>query len=301
MQTGKIFDIKKFAIHDGPGIRTTVFFKGCPLSCRWCHNPEGISKSTQRIYRRERCIGCEECIKVCPNGAVVEKEKRLHWIATDCNFCKTCAQVCPAEAVEFIGRTMSVDEIMAEIAKDTVFYNQSHGGVTISGGEPLMQTSFLLKLLDACGELDLHRAVDTCGHTDTQTLLRVASRTELFLFDLKHMDPEKHCRYTGVSNEMILTNLIGLCQRGARSIVRVPLIPGFNCDEENIERTGEFIASLAGIPQVNLLPFHRTAVTKYKSLELENKAIDIKLPSKNYLETVARRLEHYDLQVKIGG
>ncbi|NNL75928.1 MAG: glycyl-radical enzyme activating protein, partial [Desulfobacterales bacterium] len=153
MQTGKIFDIKKFAIHDGPGIRTTVFFKGCPLSCRWCHNPEGISKSTQRIYRRERCIGCEECIKVCPNGAVVEKEKRLHWIATDCNFCKTCAQVCPAEAVEFIGRTLSVDEIMTEIAKDTVFYNQSHGGVTISGGEPLMQTSFLLKLLDACGEL----------------------------------------------------------------------------------------------------------------------------------------------------
>ena len=301
MQTGKIFDIKKFAIHDGPGIRTTVFFKGCPLSCRWCHNPEGIGKSTQRIYRVERCIGCKECIKVCPNGAVIEREEELRWKEAECNFCMKCAQVCPAEAVEIIGRNMSVEEIVTEIAKDTVFYNQSQGGITVSGGEPMMQTSFLLNLLDACGDLALHRAVDTCGYTDNITLMEAAKRTELFLYDLKHMDPEQHYSYTGVSNETILLNLKRLCQQDARIIVRIPLIPGFNCDEENVERTGEFIASLAAITQVNLLPFHLTALAKYKSLGLENNAAKTLRPSIRQIESIAQRLENYDLLVKIGG
>ena len=301
MQSGKIFDIKKYAIHDGHGIRTTIFFKGCPLSCRWCHNPESISGATQRLYREERCIGCLECISACLNDAISAGENKLKWEAANCVYCKTCARRCPAEAVEFIGKTMSVEDVVAEISKDTLFYDESSGGVTFSGGEPLMQPSFLTGLLKACGDLDLHRAVDTCGYADTRTLLKVASHVDLFLYDLKHMDPEKHCRYTGVSNEMILANLKCLSRQGAKIIIRLPVIPGINNDRKNIERTGAFLSPLAGVNQVNILPYHRTAAAKYKNLGLPYYIADIERPARDDLESIARQLEKYDLQVNIGG
>jgi pyruvate formate lyase activating enzyme len=301
MQTGEIFDIKKYAIHDGPGIRTTVFFKGCPLSCWWCHNPESVSKTTDRLYRQERCIGCKDCLTACSNGAIAELKNTLQWIAANCVYCKSCEQVCPAEAVEFIGKTMSVEAVVSEITKDIVFYDESHGGVTISGGEPLLQPSFLLALLGACGDLDLHRTVDTSGYADTQTLLKVAACTELFLYDLKHMDPEKHYRYTGVSNEIILNNLKRLSQNGARIIIRLPLIPGINSDDENIDRTGSFASSLSGVCQVNILPYHSSAKAKYRNFGVKNNVADIRRPSEDYLESIARRLENFDLLVNIGG
>ena len=301
MQTGEIFDIKKYAIHDGPGIRTTIFFKGCPLSCYWCHNPESLSQTAQRLYREERCIGCMECVKACPNNALTANEKGPKWLTANCTYCKTCARVCPAQAVEFIGKTMSVEDVVAEIVKDTLFYDESRGGVTFSGGEPLMQPSFLMELLKACGDLDLHRTVDTCGYADTRTLLNVATQVELFLYDLKHMDSGKHYRYTGVSNEMILTNLECLSRQGARIIIRLPVIPGINDDRENIERTGAFLSALAGVNQVNILPYHPTAEAKYKNLGLKYKAADIERPPRDQLESIARQLETYDLQVNIGG
>jgi pyruvate formate lyase activating enzyme len=301
MVTGKIFDIKKYAIHDGPGIRTTVFFKGCPLACWWCHNPESIKSARERIYHENRCIGCKECIQVCPHDAIADTADRPKWNPSNCEYCETCALVCPTEAVTFVGKSMSVDEVVAEITKDTVFYDESNGGVTISGGEPLMQPQFLLKLLEACGHLDLHRTVDTSGYADTKTLLQVAACTELFLYDLKHMDPEKHSRYTGVSNAIILQNLKCLGDQGAEIIVRLPVIPGINCDAENIDRTGVFISSLSGIRGVNILPYHCAAITKYKNLSMQYNASDVERPSQDQLESIANRLENYGIRVKIGG
>jgi pyruvate formate lyase activating enzyme len=301
MQTGQIFDIKKYAIHDGPGIRTTVFFKGCPLSCWWCHNPESLSKDTHRLYRPERCIGCRECLAACSNGAIQDFEDQLQWNAADCGYCRSCADVCPAEAVEFIGKSMTVDDVLTEISKDTLFYDQSRGGVTISGGEPLMQPGFLMQLLDACGKCGFHRTVDTAGHVDTNLLMDAAARTDLFLYDLKHMDSQKHLRYTGVSNDKILNNLKQLSRRGASIIIRLPVIPGINADAENIDRTGALAASLTGVIGINLLPYHCAAEAKYRNLGLENKASDAQRPSEEVIGSVARHLASYDLEVKIGG
>ena len=301
MVTGKIFDIKKYAIHDGPGIRTTVFFKGCPLSCWWCHNPESNSTANQRIYRKERCIGCRECVAACTENCIEIAAKGLKWNMSECLFCGTCGDRCTAEAVEIIGKTMTVDEVVAEISKDTVFYDESRGGITISGGEPLMQPSFLMELLDACKKLELHRTVDTSGHAEAITLLEAATRTDLFLYDLKHMDPEKHARFTGVSNEQILTNLENLSRQEAEIVIRFPVIPGFNSDPENVDKTGAFVSSLSGIRRVDILPYHCAAAVKYKNLGLKFNTSAVAKPTHDFLISIAGRLEKFGLQIKIGG
>ncbi len=301
MATGEIFDIKKYAIHDGPGIRTTVFFKGCPLSCWWCHNPESISPVSQRLYRKERCLGCRECVAACTEDCIEVAENGLNWHQSECLSCGACAMRCPAEAVEFIGKTMTVDEVLAEISKDTVFYDESFGGITISGGEPLMQPSFLIELLDACKKMEFHRTVDTSGYAETRVLLEVATRTDLFLYDLKHMDSEEHARFTGVHNEIILSNLKMLSEQDAEVVVRFPVVPGFNSDPENIEKTGDFISSLPGISRVDILPYHCTAAAKYKKLGLKFNTSEVSNPTREILVSIAEKLEEFGLEIKIGG
>jgi pyruvate formate lyase activating enzyme len=301
MVEGTIFDIKKYAIHDGPGIRSTVFFKGCPLACRWCHNPEGMTVASQRIYRQERCIGCGECIQICPCEALIQTAEGIVWDAAKCDLCQTCADHCPSEAIEFVGRKVAVDEVMREIVKDIAFYDESGGGITLSGGEPLMQPDFLLELLDACAELDLHRTLDTTGYADSELLLEVAQKTDLFLYDLKLMDDAKHRDFTGVSNERILNNLKLLAQMGARIEVRVPIIPGINSNFENIDQTAEFVSALAGVEQIAILPFHNSARGKYGRLGMDCLSSEIECPSKEQLKIIAARLEKFGLQVKIGG
>ncbi len=219
----------------------------------------------------------------------------------ECIYCGTCADLCPAEAVQIIGKTMSVEEVVAEITKDTVFYDESRGGITISGGEPLMQPSFLFELLDACKKLELHCTVDTSGYAETQTLLKAATRTDLFLYDLKHMDSEKHARFTGVPNERILTNLQVLSRLEAEIVIRFPIIPGFNSDQENIDKTGAFISSLPGVSRIHILPYHCAASTKYNNLGLNFNTSEVAKPTRDFLVSVARRLETYKLKVKIGG
>jgi pyruvate formate lyase activating enzyme len=301
MVEGTIFDIKKYAIHDGPGIRSTVFFKGCPLACRWCHNPEGINVALQRIYRRERCIGCGECIRVCPQEVVIQTAEGIVWDPAKCELCQTCADHCPAEAIEFVGRKVAVDEVMREIVKDIAFYDESGGGITLSGGEPLMQPDFLLQLLDACAEHDLHRTIDTSGYADSELLLKVAQKTDLFLYDLKLMDVAKHIDFTGVSNERILKNLKLLARNEARIQVRVPIIPGFNTDAENMDRTAAFVADLPGVEHIALLPFHNSARGKYGRLGMDCFSPEIECPGEEHLKIIAARLEKTGLQVQIGG
>jgi len=262
-----VFDIKRYAINDGPGIRVAIFFKGCNLHCAWCHNPEGISPRMEKMYTRSRCIGCGTCVSVCPERAIT---LTVHGIRTDagrCKLCSRCADACPSKAVELSGIAMSVGQIMEIIEKERVFFEQSGGGVTFSGGEPLLQSGFLTDLLDACGRQGIHRAVDTAGNVNTGLLLEIAARTDIFLFDLKMMDPVLHEKWTGVGNDLILANLCTLAASGARIIIRIPLIGGVNDSEENIRKTAEFIAGLQCKPkEVNLLPYHAVAQNKYLKL-----------------------------------
>ncbi len=298
---GIIFDIKKYAIHDGPGIRTTVFLKGCPLSCRWCHNPEGLSIKPQIVYNRKKCIGCGECVVACPENALSLSSQGVETDITRCRHHGTCALICPAEARESAGETMTVENLVDIIAKDVPFYDESGGGVTFSGGEPLFQPKFLMAALDACATLHIHRAVDTTGYTDLDTIMAVAKRTDLFLFDLKLMDPEKHKRYTGVSNRKILANLEHVAGMDLDITIRLPLLPGVNDDNENIDKTGRFIAALPGVRKIDVLPYHDFQITKYAKFVIPYRAGEIAPPTDQQVAAVAKRLEDFDLDVTIGG
>lgn len=298
---GIIFNIKKYAIHDGPGIRTTVFLKGCPLSCGWCHNPEGISSRPHLVYRRDLCIGCGECVSACPNDAISLTPEGIKTHSSLCKLCGTCAEVCPAEAREFIGQTQEATRIMELIEKDMPFFDESGGGVTFSGGEPLLQPAFLLQLLEACGRRGIHRTVDTSGYADTDTVMAVAEKTDLFLFDLKLMDPEKHKRFTGVSNEKILSNLTHLAKEGANISIRIPMIPGINDDERNIEQTATFAEKLPNIRNIHILPYHDAARNKYEKLGMNYYFNGLQTPGESHREAMSRRLARTGLEIKLGG
>ena len=224
MITGKVFDIKKFSIHDGPGIRTTVFFKGCPLSCRWCHNPESQALEPEMMLWANRCIRCEACLPVCKQGAISRDGDFAPTDGEKCVLCGACVEACHAGAREIVGREMTVAQVMAEIERDVAFYDESNGGVTFSGGEPLWQAGFLLALLQACQEKEIHTALDTCGFAPWEMLDAIREHVDLFMYDLKLMDDAKHRDFTGVSNELILKNLQALSQRGHDIVLRVPIV-----------------------------------------------------------------------------
>jgi len=297
-----IFDIKRYAINDGPGIRIVIFLKGCNLNCSWCHNPESISTETERMYAPSKCIKCGTCVEACPEKALTLTPEGIITDTEQCNMTGRCAEVCPTKAIEISGYRMSVAKIMNEIEKERVFFDQSGGGVTFSGGEPLLQSKFLIELLDECTKRGIHTAVDTAGLANTEIILDVAKRTDLFLYDLKLMDSEKHRELVGVPNEKILENLTLLAETGAKIIIRIPLIGGVNDDPENMEATARFVAELSGEKkEVNLLPYHKIAQTKYQKLGRPDEFQLLEEPSKEAQQQAIAIFQKYGIQASIGG
>ena len=302
MEQPLIFDIKRYAINDGPGIRITIFFKGCPLSCSWCHNPESISAKQQKLFTAAKCIGCGECVKICSNQAIALTGEGIVTDQQLCDLCGACARICPTLATDISGFYKALPELMKSIEKERHLFDQSGGGVTFSGGEPLLHPDYLIPLLDACGERGIHRTVDTCGHVKTETMLTVADRTDLFLYDLKLIDSAKHKKFTGVGNELILGNLAALAASGALIEIRIPLIKGVNADRDNLTATAAFIAALEGGKKtVNLLPYHAIAAHKYRKLGGTYQAENLSEPDASDLQMASACFTEQGLNVTVGG
>jgi len=301
-QSGLVFDIKRYAINDGPGIRVTIFLKGCPLSCRWCHNPESISPRVQKMYTESKCIGCGQCVDICPLQACELTDEGIVTNQELCDRCGQCAEICPAKATEMSGRYETVSELIRVIENERPFFDQSGGGVTFSGGEPLLYPEFLTEILDACGRLKIHRTIDTSGLASTRNFLEVAKRTDLFLYDLKLMDSDRHKQWTGVGNKRILQNLQTLAKTGAEIQIRIPLVKGVNADEENIEATATFVAALAGPRKtIKLLPYHNLAEGKSAKLGQEYKPGPMSAPDEKDLARVLAQFAAHQLTASVGG
>ncbi len=264
-KSGIIFNIQKFSIHDGPGIRTVVFFKGCPLHCRWCANPESQLSKTQVLWDQRECQGCQSCIAHCPAQAISMEGQHIVINHDQCEGCLSCVNHCPKAALKSEGKKQSLEEVMKVCLQDRVFYEESGGGVTLSGGETMAQPEFALSLLKACKEEGIHTAIETTGYVDTKLLDMVRPYVDLFLFDIKHWDVQKHIEGTGVSNEQILTNMKYLIANGHEVLPRLPIIPGYN---DSIEDAKGFAQRLkeAKANSVQLLPFHQFGEKKYEML-----------------------------------
>ena len=289
-----IVEIKRFAVHDGDGIRTTVFFKGCPLKCRWCHNPESISFAPQLAFYEQKCLSCGECLQICTAGAhrMIGGEHALE--RNLCTNCGKCETVCLGEALKKYGKAMSVEELLPLLEEDSDFYKTSGGGVTLSGGECLMQAAFCAELLRKLKEKDIHTAVDTCGFVSKSALEQVLRNTDVFLYDLKAVDENVHIRCTGKSNRLILENLRYLDEMGKMLEIRIPYVPGMNDDQ--ISKMAEFLKDLRNVLRVRVLPYHRYAGSKYEALQMEN-TLPERLPTREEIRRAEERLSEYHLPV----
>lgn len=264
---GKIFNIQHFSVDDGPGIRTTVFLKGCPLTCAWCHNPESQRAEAELIYRANRCHGCGRCVEACENAAHAFRGGVHYLNRESCVVCGKCVDVCPFDALETVGKETNVAEVLSELLRDDVFYGSSGGGITLSGGEPTAQLKFIVTLLETCKNKNLHTAIETCGYCSKKALRAVAKHTDLFLFDYKLTSNTLHKKYTGVSNRSILENLQELNNLGAHIVLRCPMIPDINMSEEHFAGIARLVCETERIQEVQLLPYHSMGIEKALALD----------------------------------
>lgn len=297
---GIVFDIQRFSIHDGPGIRTIVFLKGCPLSCLWCCNPESQKLQPVVMYQADQCIHCGKCIAICKRGAItpggktfVDREK--------CSGCGECANVCPSGALTMKGKTMNVQQVIKELKKDATNYRRSGGGVTLSGGEPMVQHGFAVELLKACKAQGWHTAIETTGYTpDPQVIEEMFPYIDMALMDIKSTDPEIHKKYTGVSNELILKNAKRITEL-SDTVIRVPTIPGVNATKEGIASICQYAKTLTGIGTIHLLPYHTYGENKYGLLEKEYLMKDTRSLTQEEVQELKQVVEDNGFRCVIGG
>ena len=290
MTTGRVFNIERYAVHDGHGIRTLVFLKGCPLRCLWCANPEGQKLLPQLLYTKHRCIGCRACVEACSEGTLTWGSGGLEIRRERCSTCGACVRGCYAEALQLDSHLMSVDEVMKEVRKDLKFYRRSGGGVTLSGGEPLIQRDFAVEILKACRGEFIDTAIETCGHYPPEHLAQALPLLKQVFFDVKHILPGAHEHLTGMDNRLVLDNLRGLAEWDGQVVVRVPIIPGYNDDRENIDGIAKLVRELSNQWAMELLPYHNLGTAKYHKLDMEYELGDINPPSASAMETLRDRV-----------
>ncbi|TXT66204.1 MAG: Benzylsuccinate synthase activating enzyme [Promethearchaeota archaeon] len=296
---GIIFDIQQYAIYDGPGIRTIVFMKGCPLSCIWCQNPESQQLEPQLAYFQEKCGLCGKCVEICPENALILSDNRIIREKKLCKKCGACVKICPNNVMEIIGEEKSIQDIIEIILRDKPFYDNSGGGITVSGGEPTMQKEFLMNLLKNVKKEGIHTAIETCGYFNSEMVDKLVSVADLFLFDIKHIEADLHEHYTGVSNENILYNFHRIYKLVGpeRIICRIPLIPGFNTDQKTIQGIIDFLKEIRFTGSVHLMPYNRMAKTKYEKIGKKDEYHDMGELREDKIEKIVEQLKSQSFDV----
>ncbi|MBP2643127.1 MAG: glycyl-radical enzyme activating protein family [Firmicutes bacterium] len=310
----RIFNVQKYSIYDGPGIRTLIFFKGCPLRCKWCSNPEGLERKYQIMFKEDLCTNCGNCILVCPvhihyfpdgeDGLRTKSEKSRHKVnrSIDCVGCRKCETVCSKQALSIVGSDKTISEVLEIIQQDALFYLSSGGGVTLGGGEVTAQPEFATNLLMECKRMGIHTAIETSGYAELDSLLMLAEFTDLFLYDIKHIDSERHYELTGVRNERVLDNLTELIRQGFTVKVRMPLIKGFNDSEDTIVKTLDFLQSFKNrnnFQGIDLLPYHKLGINKYKQLDMKYAITEDVSFKDEELDKIETFIKSDALQVKV--
>lgn len=296
-----VFNIQKYSIHDGEGIRTTIFFKGCPMECKWCHNPESQSYKPVIMHNAEKCTQCGSCVAKCPQEAIRREDGRIKTSNEKCNFCEKCVDTCINNAREKAGTSYTIAEVMKEIEKDKMFYEQSKGGITLSGGEVMTQDmDYIIQILKKCHRMGYSVNIDTCGHSSFENFEKVLPYVDTFLYDIKHMDDAVHKEITGQGNFLVLDNLKRLSEKGAKISIRMPLVEGVNSDDENIDKTIAFLKSI-NVYSVNLLPYHNTGKSKYERMGIAYEGAVYEAPSNERMESIRGKFQANNFSAKIGG